>query len=221
MGKVITNIESTQNNRNMARTANTSAPRPAFSRPYGGRPYPYRHRRYFGGRGWGWGAPIILATQPVIEAYMVGDPCSASFTDSQGRTWIYRGTIDRNGQCHYYSRTMDSSAFNGEQAVWADCQGERSSNLDGDPCAFKNPDGSISSGVMSGGVCLMPAKGKGWDFANKLLDTARDIVNLRGGSTNITVPAPPEERKGISALGVVGIVAGVGLLGFLAYKMAK
>lgn len=34
--------------------------------------------------------------------------------------------------------------------------GEKCSGLDGDACAFKKPDGSIDTGVVQNGVCVLP-----------------------------------------------------------------
>jgi hypothetical protein len=66
-------------------------------------------------------------------------------------------------------------------------------------------------------------KGKVWGVLDKALDFAQNIIGGRNQSTNVTVPADPAgpEKKGLGVGGWIAIAAGVGLLGFVIYKVAK
>lgn len=147
-------------------------------------------------------------------------PCSATYTDTNGRTWTYKGYRDNTGKCIYFNRVLASAAFDGEREVWADLKGY--SSLDGDSCAIKNPDGSISTGVMKNGVCTPATKGKGWDFANNLLNLASQYVGIRQDTAqpNVTVNVP-EQPKRTGTGTIIAIVAGVAVLGTIAYYVFK
>lgn len=148
-------------------------------------------------------------------------PCSSTGTTSTGQTVIYSGYMGTDGKCHFFTRrVVDKSAFNGERQVWNDLTGY--SNADGDSCALTNPDGSVSTGVLSGGKCVPASKGKGWDFANNLLNLASQYIGVRqdAASPNVTVNVP-EQKKGMGTGAVIGIVAGIAVLGTIAYFVFK
>ena len=178
-------------------------------------------------------AQVISRRRPTVFKPIVGapvyreiwgderKPCSTTVTDRNGITWTYTGWIDRNGVCHYYERKRDAAAFNGEREVWTDLQGY--SNLEGDSCAIQNPDGSITTGKIVGGKCTAPSKGRGWDFASNLLNLANQFIGVRQdtASTQVNVPAPPPQRSGMSTGAIIGIVAGVAVIGGIIYFVAK
>lgn len=114
-----------------------------------------------------------------------------------------------------------------EKDVWSTLTGERNSSADGDACAFQNPDGSISDGVLKNGTCVMPTKGKGWDFANNLLSTVNNIFSTQGvnntpanyGTQNYANGTQPS--NGMGALGWSVIILAVAGIGFGVYKLTK
>ena len=166
-----------------------------------------------------WARPIIVA--PTVVAKEIGQKCTEYITDSRGNTWVYTGRVESDGQCHFYSRKPAPMSFDGERAIWSDLVGY--SNLDGDSCALQNPDGSISTGVIQGGKCVPKTKGKGWDVAGQLLNLANQFIGTRQDTAqaNVTIPVPEPQPTGMSTGAVIGLVAGVAVIGGIIYFIAK
>ena len=120
---------------------------------------------------------------------------------------------------------------NNERSVWADvARGDSYSSINGDACAYKNANGSISTGEMKDGVCTLPSSSIGeqgnsvWDTITHIADAANNIWghgNTTSTTTNTPTPNNNDSGGGISALGVVGIIVGLGLVGLIIYKVAK
>ena len=110
---------------------------------------------------------------------------------------------------------MANNIFNGERQVWADLQGERNSSVTGSMGTYITQQANqVQSATQQ--------KGKGWDFANNLLNLASQYVGVRQDTAqpNVTVNVP-EESKGMGTGTVIGIVAGVAVLGTIAYFAFK
>lgn len=113
-----------------------------------------------------------------------------------------------------------------ERDIWNDvARGDRFSNLDGDSCAYKKADGTIVDGVMKNGVCSLPKKETNvWDTITHIADAANNIFGKNQADTTSTTTYPTNntpQSGGISALGVVGIILGLGVVGFVIYKVAS
>ena len=134
-------------------------------------------------------------------------PCTATYTDTNGRTWTYRGYRDNTGKCIYYTRTAAVSAFDGDRQVWADLTGTSQ---------------TTTTAPQTTNDKTNERTGKGWDFANNLLNLASQYIGVRQDTAqpNVTVNVP-EQRKGLGTGAVIGIVAGVAVLGTIAYFAFK
>lgn len=125
---------------------------------------------------------------------------------------------------NFIPKRMTRTYYNAESDVWKDCTGERYSGftltqaqLDAANKAAENLNNQTEN-----------KSGKGWDFANNAVDLfgkiTDKILDIRGGKGNEvpgTTVVVAEDKPGIGAFGVIAIVAGVALAGFLVYKAVK
>lgn len=151
-------------------------------------------------------------------------PCESVYTDTNGRTWRYKGYRDSSGKCIFFSRQAVAAAFDGERQVWSDLQGDRFCQVVG-PDGKEYPAGTTAADVLSGKatpISSTPKTGRGWDVADKVLNLANQLIGVRqdAASTNVTV-TPPPAKKGMSTGTVVGLVAGVAIIGTIIYFVAK
>lgn len=148
-----------------------------------------------------WGGNQLYIT-PVV--YAQPQACSTV----QGK-YAYEGYVDSNGVCRYTSRRkIQTLSFNGntmdaENYIWNDLAGsnERQSGVDSTE--------------------TKPQPKRVWDVADKLLDTAQVFIGAKGYNNPSTNTPLPNEDKGMSGLAVVGVVAGVAIVGYLIYRAVK
>ncbi|MBP7274219.1 MAG: hypothetical protein KA974_10275 [Saprospiraceae bacterium] len=112
-----------------------------------------------------------------------------------------------------------------EKDVWSTLTGERNSSADGDNCAIKNPDDSITDGTMKNGVCTTKPKLRGLTFAENVLGTINtifgsDLIN-QNQPTTIPTSTDVQPSKGMGALGWSVIILAVAGIGFGVYKLTK
>jgi len=203
MGRAIVNLTDNQNKNTMARIS--------YLGPYRSG---YRMRP--------WARPIIV-TPPVVVAREIGQKCKEYVTDSRGNTWVYTGRVESDGRCHWYSRKPAPMAFDGERAIWSDLQGDRYSEVIG-PDGKEYPAGTTIQDINSGKATPVSERtGKGWDVASQLLTLANQFIGTRQDTAqaNVTVPVPEPQPTGMSTGAVIGLVAGVAVIGGIIYFIAK
>lgn len=153
-------------------------------------------------------APPVLENPNTSSARMTQTSCSGTYRDSQGNTIIYTGLLDTDGNCHYYNRRILSAAFDGERMVWSDLTGSGASCADGTPATTT--------------TATPQTTGKGWDALNNALKLAQQYIGARQDTaqSQVTIPAPVQSQ-GMSTGAVVGIVAGIAVIGGIIYMIAK
>lgn len=157
-----------------------------------------------------------------------GDNCTIT------RNGVARGGMVIGGRCvegyRNYDRPPYINSFNGEKEVWDELAGQRFSNVTGID-GKEYPDGTTTADILSGRA--KPLTGSGsktgsgvWNTADNLIGLAEKIFDLRGGRTNETIPYGTGSNnygndKGIGVVGIIGIAAGLGLVGYLVYRLVK
>lgn len=163
----------------------------------------------------------VLATTPSF--LREGDRCRV-----RGRNgYIINGVCDTSAGKMAFDGTnpadINSSPFNASGDIVGDIYQSNYTGLTTGQIEGANAMAQQAGMIQSSGGVQSTGTGKGWDFANNALNFLSGVFG-KGGSTTTTTPPPapaPTSGGGMGTLAIVGIVAGVGLVGFLIYKAAK